>query len=169
MLSALDTGADLVERIARIMAVIGGLLVGAMAILTVVSVTGRALIPIGLGPITGDFELIKMGCAIAAFWFMPYVHLRKGHVTVDLVHSCMPRLMGKACTLLGDLAILSVATVIAWRLWVGLGEKLRYGDTTFILGAPVWIGYAFSMVGAALFVAAGLVVLYRDLKARVPQ
>ena len=44
-----------VERLARMLALLGGGVLITIAILTCVSIVGRALISIGLGPIQGDF------------------------------------------------------------------------------------------------------------------
>ncbi|MBA5764788.1 TRAP transporter small permease, partial [Vibrio sp. 404] len=53
------------EALARAMAYGGGLVLVAIAVITVASIIGRALIRLGLGPITGDFELVEAGCAVA--------------------------------------------------------------------------------------------------------
>lgn len=50
-----------------------------------------------------------------------------------------------------DLGMLIAAVLIAWRLYLGMTDKLRYGETTFIMQLPVWWGYAASLVGAVAF------------------
>ena len=41
-----------------------------------------------------------------------------------------------------------VILLITWRLFAGMQDKLRYGETTFLLQFPVWWAYA-ACLGAA--------------------
>ncbi len=162
-LGALVSRADrALEQLIRVYSLLCSAVLVVMALGTVVSITGRALIPIGFGPIPGDFELIEMGAAIAVFSFLPICHLGRGHVTVDIITDASPRWLGNIFTVLGDALILIIAAVMARQLWFGLLDKMRYGETTMLLGVPVWYGYLFSVIGAALFLLAALMVLGRD-------
>ncbi len=149
----------------RGLAYFGGFVLAAIAILTVVSIIGRAFVFAGLGPIKGDFELVETGCAIAVFSFLPWCQLNRGHVTVDIFVNQMSEGATRATTFLGDIVMTVIAAVLAWRLGLGLQEKIAYGETTFILGMPVWYGYALSMIGAVLFLAAALYTLVGSAKA----
>ena len=149
-------------------ALFGGLVLGGMATVTVVSVLGRALGGFGLRPITGDFELVEMGCAVAVFAFLPWYQLRRGHVTVDILVDRMPARPRRVVTAAGDALMALVAVVVLWRLWLGFAEKFPHGgpvlrdllglgpasfftETTYELQVPVWIPYGLCLVGAALF------------------
>ena len=154
----------LVATTTLVLAALAGVVLAAMALLTVVSITGRSLIWAGLGPIPGDFELVEMGCAIAVFAVLPYCHLHRGHVTVDILVERLPTPVFNTLTLVGDLTIALIAGGVCWRMWYGLQEKLTYGETTMILGAPVWIGYVLSYIGAVWFVVVAAYVLWRDLR-----
>ena len=50
-----------VETLARLTALAGGLVLTALVVVTVVSVTGRSLVFAGLAPVPGDFELVEAG------------------------------------------------------------------------------------------------------------
>ncbi len=147
------------------LALFGGMLLTAVALMTVVSIIGRAAIPLGLGPVRGDFELVEMGVAVAVFSFLPWCQLNRGHVTVDFVVDRLPERLKAALTLAGDLALLTVSAVIVWRLWLGLGEKTSYSETTFILGLPVWYGFALGVGGAFLFVLTSLYSVWGSMLA----
>ena len=122
----------------RYLAVGGGFILTAIALMTVASILGRALISIGLKPIPGDFELVETGCAVAVFSFLPWCQFNRGHVTVDILANTFPQKIQSLLMLLGNLALSCVAIIIAMQLWPGLVEKHTYGETTFILGMPVW-------------------------------
>jgi TRAP-type C4-dicarboxylate transport system permease small subunit len=153
----------LLEAAARWLALAGGLVLVALAAMTLASVTGRALIWLGLGPIPGDFELVEAGCAFAIFAFLPWCTLRRGHATVDIfVTWTGPR--GRAgLSLIGNLLLALVAAILAWQLWLGLVDKQSYDETTFILQFPVWWGYAAVLPGAVLFPLAALAAAWRSL------
>ena len=168
------------EGVARILAWCGGIILVGIAVLTVASITGRALIVIGLSPIRGDFELVEAGCAIAIFCFLPWCQLRRGHVTVDVLVARFPLRLQAFLGLVGDILIALAAGVILWRIWLGLGEKFPYGsdglrdamgfgmrpffvETTYELELPIWIPYAAATAGAAVFFIVALYTVWRSL------
>ena len=153
-----------IHRVSTGMAVAAGLVLAAMAVMTVVSITGRSLVFAGLSPIPGDFELVEMGCAIAVFALLGHCHLNRGHVTVDILMGRLPTGPFNFLRLMGDLSIAAIALVVCWRMWFGLQEKIAYGESTMILGAPLWLGYSLSFIGAVWMVVVGIYVLWRDLR-----
>lgn len=157
---------DLIHRIARVLAIAGGCVLVAMVVLTVVSVTGRGLtgLAVGLGPVPGAFELVELGSAFAVFSFLPWCQLKRGHVTVDLFVGMLGERALLVAELLGDILIFSAAAVIAWRLWLGMMDKMRFGETTYILGLPLWWGYAAAQVGALVFVAAAAFSAWQGIR-----
>lgn len=151
-----------------------------MALLTVVSVIGRALTGFGLSAISGDFELVEIGSAVSVFCFLPWCQLNRGHVTVDIFVRSLPGRAERWFELIGNIAISAIALVIAWRLWMGMGERLTWFtqdtrdllgfgykpfsvETTFILGMPTWYGYALSMIGALLFFLVSVFTVWRSV------
>lgn len=149
MYSLLETAAD---RLARGTALLGGLVLLAVVAMTCTSITGRALVPLGLGPVHGDFEWIELGVGFAIFAFLPWCHLQRGHASVDLFQPVFSPLMNRIINFAVDIAMFIAASIIAWRLWLGLLDKQRYGETTFILQFPIWIAYAACLFGAVVFV-----------------
>lgn len=138
--------------LARIMALAGGTVLMVLVAITCASIAGRSLTFIGLNQITGDFEMLEMGMAFAIFAFMPWCIYARGHARVDLLAGVFPGLMNRLIDFLSDLLFLLAAYVIAWRLWEGMSDKMRYAETTFILQVPIWWAYAAAMVGASCFV-----------------
>ena len=154
----------LIHRTAQALALAGGVALLGMTLLTVVSVTGRGLIAIGLGPVPGDYELVEMAAAFAVFSFLPWCQLQRGHVTVDLFMAPLGRRVNLVADLIGNLLLTAAAGVIAWRLWLGLQDRLAFGETSFLLGIPLWIGYVLASFGAALFVVVSLHTALRSLR-----
>lgn len=161
-------------------AIVGGILLTAAAVMTVLSIIGRKLIWIGLGPVPGDIELVELACVIAIFAFLPWGQMNRGQVTVDVLADRFPARIHVFLGLLGDSALAIASVVIASRLWAGFGEKFPFGsdatralfglgdrpfytETTFILALPLWIGYAFAMIGAAIFAIVCIYTVWRAL------
>ncbi len=152
-----------VEGLARGLAIAGGLVLVALAVMAVVSITGRAFSKLGLGPVPGDFELIEAGCGVAVFAFLPWCQFRRGHVTVDVLEPYLPARLWAALAVIGNVAMTAVAAIVAWQLWFGFLDKLAYGETSMILRMPVWWGYAAGWFAALVFVLTCVYTVWRSL------
>jgi TRAP-type C4-dicarboxylate transport system permease small subunit len=139
-----------IHRMARWSALLGGVMLTLLTLLVVLSVIGRSLSGMGLGPVPGDYELVEMGVGIAIFFFMPWCYLQGGHATVDLLYSFMSTTLQRFIRLLSDVLMLAIWLLLTWRLWEGLMDKLTNQETTFILQIPLWWGFAICMIGAIL-------------------
>lgn len=163
-----------VERTARFMAIVGGLILTALVALTGFSVLGRglntlghssllpdsvagALIATGVGPITGDFELVEAGVAFAIFAFLPICQLYGSHATVDVFTNALPSKPNKVIAAFWEIVLAAAVLLITWRLFAGMQSKMEYGETTFLLQFPVWWAYGASLAAA---VVASLVGIY---------
>lgn len=168
-----------IEMIARYLAYVGGFILLAMALVTVVSITGRALLSFGFGPVRGDYEMVANGCALAVFFFLPFCQLKRGHVTVDIVTSMFSTRMQAIFGMMGDALIALASSLILRQLWFGFGEKFPYGsdalrgalgmgykpffpETTYELEIPVWIPYGLALIGAVLFLVVSLYTVWRS-------
>ncbi|MCC2112306.1 MAG: TRAP transporter small permease [Hyphomicrobiales bacterium] len=155
--------ATLLEKLSAFFALFGGLILIAMTVLTVVSIVGRGFSRLGFGPVPGDYELIQMGTAAAVFCFLPWCQLHRAHVSVDLIAS---RIGHRADAVLGSIHNLLMSAVtgfILWRLWVGMFDKMKYHETTFILQIPVWWGYAVCVPMAVLALVVSVFTVWRSI------
>lgn len=141
-----------IEWLARALAIVGGMVLVVITLLTVVSITGRAFVRQGLGPIPGDFELVEAMTAFAVFSFLPWCQLRRAHATVDVFTNFFPDSVNRVIDLVTEILMTLVIVLIAWRLWYGMMDKIRYQETTFILQFPVWWGFAASMAAVVIAV-----------------
>ncbi len=141
----------------------GGVVLTALALLSVVSITGRALAGFGYGPVPGDFELVEAGTALAVFCFLPWAHLKRGHATVDLFWGTFPAWMKRALMVLSDLLMLLLWGLLVWRMSIAMHDYRANGEVTFILQMPVWWGYAASFVPAVIGVVIYIWRMLEDL------
>lgn len=169
------------KTLARIMAILGGVVLTALILLTCLSVLGRsgntilhmgwaeaimpglaaALLDAGVGPVPGDFELVEAGIAFAIFSFLPLCQVSGAHATVDIFTSALSERVNRALIALWDVVFAVVLIVIAWKLYDGMAGKMRYNETTFMLQFPIWWAYAASFAAAAVaaLVGAGVAVI----------
>jgi TRAP-type C4-dicarboxylate transport system permease small subunit len=163
--------AGLVTGLARALAIVGGVVLVVITLITVVSITGRAFIWAGLRPVPGDFELVEAGVGFAVFAFLPWCQLNRGHATVDIFTSFLPNQVNRHIDVLAEVLMTIAITFIAWRLWFGLQDKIRHGETTFILQYPVWWAFAACMVAAAIAVVVSFYMVgvrLKELRERAP-
>ena len=138
----------IVYSLSRAMAWFGAFVLALLALISVVSIVGRALSGFGLGPVPGDFELVEAGTALAVFCFMPWCHLKRGHAVVDMLWKSYPPAMRRVLDIATDALMLGVWLLLIWRMGVALEDYRSNGEVSFILQMPVWWGYAASMVPA---------------------
>ncbi len=155
---------SLILGLARWMALLGGLVLCLLVALVCISIVGREingmahggylgaagdwLVGRGVGPITGDYELIEAGIAFAIFAFLPLTQLTGSHATVDIFTSGLGPSANNKIAGFWSVVMALIIILITWRLFVGMQDKMRYGETTFLIQFPVWWAYAASFVAA---------------------
>ncbi len=125
----------------------GGLVLLAIALMTVASIMGRSLFS---APVPGDFELVEIGCAISVFAFLPYCQLNHGNVVVDFftIRAC-PKTRSRMDGI-GSLVYGFIAAILTWRLTLGGYDMYRYSEETMILGLARWWGFIPMVISLAL-------------------
>ncbi|SOE16687.1 TRAP-type C4-dicarboxylate transport system permease small subunit [Hoeflea halophila] len=142
----------LMRLLAALLAIVGGLALIVVILSTVASVSGRALLWAGLGPIRGDFELVELGTGFAVFAFLPWVQINRQHAAVEILTMHLGATANRVIDMVSDLLMLTIAVLLTWKHWEGTLDKLAYGETTFIIQYPIWWAYASGLVGAIGFV-----------------
>lgn len=137
------------STLCRIFAGIGGLTLLAMMLMTVASVTLRGVVG---RPISGDFELVEMGSAIAIFCFLPWCQISGGNVLVDFFTQKTGPRVNHLLEALGDLLYLLIAALLLWRMWYGASEMREYGEQTMVLRLPIWTSFIIILPAMALLV-----------------
>lgn len=140
------------------LAVFGGLLLVAGALLTVVSVTGRYLFS---APIHGNVEMVELSAAAAVASFLPYCQMKRGHVIVDFFTLWAPERLKALLDTLGALLFALCAGILTWRLSLGGQDMFRYNDQTMVLGIPTWYAFAVMVPSFLLLTLACLLTAWR--------
>ena len=123
----------------------GAVLLGVVAInvaSVVLGMAGRSF--------PGDFELTQLGTAVAVFAFLPYCQWSGSNVTAGIFTSGAGRRTRANLQTAAQGVALIVASVLLWRLALGLADQKSYGATTAILQVPIWWAYAAGVVSLGL-------------------
>jgi TRAP-type C4-dicarboxylate transport system permease small subunit len=128
-----------IARIARALAIVGGLLSIATAILVTTSVTLRW---IGVGSINGDFELVQIGVALSVFCFLPLSQARRGNIMVDTFTGWLPLRVQRAMDAFWDLVYAAFMALMAWCLMNGARDAVASGLNSTMLSVPLWPVFA---------------------------
>lgn len=148
-----------VDNLSRFLALLGGFVLLFVILVICLSVLGRFLGDLGhadfvtatlpflsdfltfFGPLDGDYELVEACIAFSIFLFLPWCHLSGGHARVDALTSLFSNFWNRFFVFLWDLLFALFFVLVSWRLFFGLSDKFRYGETTFLLQFPLWVPY----------------------------
>ncbi len=135
------------------MALAGGALIACLAALTTVSISGRWF---ASQPVIGDVELVQLGIAAAIALFLPYCQLHGSHLIVDFFTARSSKRSRRLLDTWAARVAGGVFLLLAWRATVGVLDLYGAGETTMVLGVPLWLPYAVMIPGLALAGVAGL-------------
>ncbi len=128
-------------------AYLGGAVVAGIGIMSAVSIIGRAL---WSKPITGDFELVEIGIAIAGSLFLSYCQITAGNIFVDIFTIRASDDAKAWMDRFGAILMGIMFALVGWRCAVGMNEIRQSGETSMLMGFPIWLGYVGVLPGITL-------------------
>lgn len=143
--------------LAKICAILAGLLLIFITLMTCISIIGRDLVG---KTIVGDFELSGAAAGAAIALFMPWCQVRRGNIMVDFFTVKVSESTQNIMDRIGALLLGGVMALMAWRTSVGGLNSFRTQSETQILGFPEWVIYAVMVPPLALTV---LIALHQSL------
>ena len=148
------TGA-LLHRACEMTALAGGVLLLCAMLFVSVNVISAAVFA---APVLGDTEIVELLGAVAISAFLPYCHLERANVIIELIE----RVVAPRTTALLDFAasvlFSVVAAIVLWRLVAGGIDAYAEDDATMFLEIPLVIGYVGAILPCTLWVAVALYV-----------
>jgi TRAP-type C4-dicarboxylate transport system permease small subunit len=148
-----------ISALAHLCAILAGLLMTGITLLTCVSLIGRNTTG---WTIVGDFELTGVATGAAIALFMPLCQLKRGHIIVDFFTAKASDQTNALLDRLGALFVSLVFALMAWRTVLGGINAHDTFSGTMMLGFPEWVVYA-AMVPP--FVLCSLIALMQALTA----
>ena len=155
-------GGRMLLALTKYLAIGGGLVFVALVVMEIISIVGRKLFS---WTVPGDVEMLQMCAAFASASFFAYCHMVHGDVKVDFfTHNQKPYRIA-ALDAFGSLLVGLFGLLIAWRAGAGAWSVQEVGETSAVLGWPVWIAQALMVPGFALLGAVGLYQCVHFLRA----
>ena len=149
------------RRIALWFALAGGAAACGLALLTVVSIAMRAAVS---KPIPGDVELVQMGIALCISLYLPWCQLVRANIIVDFFTTKLPQRPQRALDGIGSVLLAVMCVLLSLRTAAGALAVQGAGETTMIIGLPMWWAYVMLAPGLALTAAIALWQGLRQLR-----
>lgn len=143
------------EALAKFCAILAGVLLTAITLMTCGSLIGRNTVGIS---IVGAFELTGVAAGAAIALFMPICQARGGNIIVDFFTARASQRTQAAMDRMGAFVLALIFGLLAWRSTLGGLNSHSYNSETQIMGFPEWVVYA---VMVPAFVLAGLIALHQ--------
>lgn len=140
------------HAVTRWFAIGGGLGFIGLVVMSLISIIGRK---IAAAPVPGDIEVVQMGTAIASAAMLAYCEMERHHLRVDFFTARLSVNTRHMLDAISHLVLALVAVVIAWRTGLSAVSIKEAGETSVILGWPVWIVMASLVPSFVLLAIAG--------------
>ncbi len=139
----------ILETLAKLCAILAGLLLIFITLMTVVSVIGRDTIG---KTIVGDFELSGAAAGAAVALFMPWCQFKRGNIMVDFFTTKASERAQQNMERIGALLLALVMALMTWRTILGGLNAWTTQSGTMMLGFPEWVVYGAMVPPLALTV-----------------
>lgn len=135
------------ELLAKICAILAGLLMTIVTLLTCASIVGRELVG---KTVPGDFELVGLATGAAVAFFMPICQFYRGNIIIDFFTVKVPKKINAGLDRVGTLLLGLCFMLLAWRCGLGGLNSMETHSSTMLLGFPESVVYFAMVPGFAL-------------------
>jgi TRAP-type C4-dicarboxylate transport system permease small subunit len=155
-----DTFGRALYGTANILAIFGGALSCAMAVIVTISVTGRYLFS---APIPGDYDIVGILCGCAIFAFLPYCQLHRGNVLADFFTQSAPARAKAGLDAFGNVLFLAAMLMFTWRLYYGMLEMRGSSEQIAMFAFYRWWTIPFDLFCMIVLICAIFYTLLQDI------
>ncbi len=143
----------LLGKLAGLCAILAGVLLTLITLMTCLSVMGRNTTGTTL---VGDFELTGVAAGAAIALFLPWCQLRRGNIIVDFFTARASERTTAALDRIGAFVLGLCMALLAWRTVLGGLSAWSTQSATMMLGFPEWIVYTLMVPPLILTALIGL-------------
>ncbi|HEY8580335.1 MAG TPA: TRAP transporter small permease [Beijerinckiaceae bacterium] len=147
--------------VSSVVAMIGGALAFALAVLVTTSVLMRWLFD---APVPGDFEFVQMGTALIVFAYLPFCQMQRGNIIVDAFTGRLSDRARARIDALWDVVYAVVIGVIAYAMVQGVIDAWNSGEETMVSRIRLWPALAICTTLAAFLSLCALYTAARLLR-----
>lgn len=143
----------LLGQLAGLCALLAGVLLTGITLMTCLSVIGRNTTGTTL---VGDFELTGMAAGAAIALFLPWCQYKRGNIIVDFFTARASTRATQWLDRMGALLLALAMGLLAWRTTLGGLSAWHTQSASMMLGFPEWIVYSFMVPPLVLTALIGL-------------
>jgi TRAP-type C4-dicarboxylate transport system permease small subunit len=129
----------LLENLAKFCAILAGVLLTFITLMTCISIVGRETIG---QTISGDFELSGVAAGAAIALFMPWCQFKRGNIMVDFFTTKASESTQRNMERFGALLLAAAMALVTWRTVLGGLNAYTTNSGTMLLGFPEYVVYA---------------------------
>ncbi len=141
------------EILAKTSAVLAGVLLTAITLMTCISLVGRNTTG---WTIVGDVEISGFVAGAAIALFLPWCQIQRGNIIVDFFTAKVSVTARKRLDRLGALLLGLTMALMTWRTAVGAVKAWESGSASMMMGLPEWTVYVCMVPALALTTAIAL-------------
>ncbi len=156
----------ILELLAKACAVIAGVLLIAITLMTCISLLGRNTIG---WSIVGAFEMSGYAAGAAIALFMPWCQLRRGNIIVDFFTAHLSQPKQDVLDRIGALMLALAMGLMAWRTTIGGLNAWKSQAGSMIMGVPEWTVYVCMAPALTLTAVIALVQAVRGFQTHEAQ
>ena len=149
------------DFLARLCAVLAGVLMTVITLMTCVSLIGRNTVG---WTIVGDVEISAFVAGAAVALFLPLCQARRGNIIVDFFTAKASAGTQTALDRLGALFMFAVMALMTWRTAVGGVNAWQSNSGSMMMGLPEWTVYVCMVPPMALTALISLVQAAQGFK-----
>jgi TRAP-type C4-dicarboxylate transport system permease small subunit len=143
----------LLKLLAKFCAILAGVLLTVITLITCVSVIGRNTTG---STLVGDFELTAVAAGAAIALFLPWCQIKRGNIIVDFFTANASPNLNARLDRIGALWLGLVMALLTWRSTLGGINAWTSQSGSMMLGFPEWIVYSLMVPPLALTALIGL-------------
>ncbi len=137
----------LLQTLAKLCAVLAGVLLTVITLMTCVSLMGRNSVG---WTIVGDVELSAFVAGAAVALFLPWCQVKRGNIMVDFFTARASARTRNGLDRFGALLLAAVMALMAWRTGLGGLNAWASKSGSMMMGLPEWWVYAAMVPALAL-------------------
>ena len=155
----------LLERAARLCAILAGVLLIAITLMTCVSLIGRNTVG---WSIVGAFELSGFAAGAAIALFLPWCQVKRGNIIVDFFTAHASAETQARLDRFGAFLLALAMGLMTWRTCIGGLNAWKSQAGSMMMGFPEWIVYVGMVPPLALTAVIALVQAIRGFDTDLP-
>jgi TRAP-type C4-dicarboxylate transport system permease small subunit len=158
----------LLEKLAAWWAILGGVVLLAIVLVTAANVGAFGLDKIArlfgatVSGLPGYEDFVRLAISGAALMLFPFCQLKRGHLAVDLLVNMTPRAVRRALDAASLVAMAALALFLAYWMVLGLLETRADGALSRVLGWPEWPFYLPGIASLLLWAAIAAYQVFED-------